>query len=354
MRDCNRPPPTLSIVVPAFNEEEVLPETSRRFEALLRGMIGTGMVGPESHVIFVDDGSTDRTWEIIEDLHRRDSNFRGVKLSRNRGHQHALLAGLFSAAGDIVISIDADLQDDPAVMKEMILAHTGGADIVLGVRKSRTVDTPFKRITAQAYYRFLHWMNVRVVYNHADYRLLSRRAIEALRSYPESNLFLRGLVMELGFKTAIVTYSRGERHAGESKYPLKKMMALAVEGVTAFSTMPLRYITLLGFAISILSFLLGLWAFVEAVFLDNAIPGWASTVIPIYMICGVQLICLGIMGEYIGKIYLETKRRPRFIIETSLPKASSETLARAGMDREALGSGDPHLFLGSGNFQLPQ
>jgi glycosyltransferase involved in cell wall biosynthesis len=327
MRACNGPAPTLNIVVPAYNEEEVLPESSRRFEALLQEMIGTGMVGPDSDVIFVDDGSTDRTWEIIQDLHRRSSTLRGVKLSRNRGHQNALLAGLFSANGDMVVSIDADLQDDPEVMKEMVLAHAAGADIVFGVRKSRSVDTPFKRITAQAYYRFLQWMNIEVVYDHADYRLLSRRAIEALRSYPESNLFLRGLVMELGFKTAIVTYSRARRHAGESRYPLKKMVALAVEGVTAFSTMPLRYITLLGFLISLLSFLLGIWAFVEAVFLKNTIPGWASTVIPIYLICGVQMICLGIMGEYIGKIYLETKRRPRFIIETALPETGRGTPA---------------------------
>ena len=319
--------PTLSIVVPCYNEEEVLPEAARQLEALLQEMVETGMVAPDSHVTFVDDGSSDGTWAIIQDLHRRSPRIQGVKLSRNRGHQHALLAGILTVPGDIVVSVDADLQDDLDVMKEMVQAHAAGSDIVLGVRKSRSIDTPFKRITAQGYYRFLRWMNVNVVYNHADYRLLSRRAIEALRGYEETNLFLRGLVMHLGFKTAIVTYARSARVAGESKYPLRKMIALALEGVTAFSTMPLRYITLLGFLVSFFSFLLGLWAFVGAVFFKNVVPGWASTVIPIYLLCGVQMICLGVMGEYIGKIYLETKRRPRFIIETALLEKRAESPA---------------------------
>ena len=324
--------PTLSIVVPCYNEEEVLPEAARQLEALLQEMVETGMVAPDSHVTFVDDGSSDGTWAIIQDLHRRSPRIQGVKLSRNRGHQHALLAGILTVPGDIVVSVDADLQDDLDVMKEMVQAHAAGSDIVLGVRKSRSIDTPFKRITAQGYYRFLRWMNVNVVYDHADYRLLSRRAIEALRGYEETNLFLRGLVMHLGFKTAIVTYARSARVAGESKYPLRKMIALALEGVTAFSTMPLRYITLLGFLVSFFSFLLGLWAFVGAVFFKNVVPGWASTVIPIYLLCGVQMICLGVMGEYIGKIYLETKRRPRFIIETALLEKRAESPATT--DRE--------------------
>jgi glycosyltransferase involved in cell wall biosynthesis len=319
--------PTLSIVVPCYNEEEVLPEAARQLEALLQEMIETGIVAPDSRVTFVDDGSSDGTWAIIQDLHQRSPRVRGVKLSRNRGHQHALLAGILTVVGDIVVSVDADLQDDLDVMKKMVLAHGAGADIVLGVRESRSIDTPFKRITAQGYYRFLRWMNVDVVYNHADYRLLSRRAIEALRGYQETNLFLRGLVMHLGFKTTIVTYTRAARVAGESKYPLRKMIALALEGVTAFSTMPLRYITLLGFLVSLFSFLLGLWALINAVFFKNVIPGWASTVIPIYLLCGVQMICLGVMGEYIGKIYLETKRRPRFIIETALLEKRAESPA---------------------------
>ncbi len=319
--------PTLNIVVPCYNEEEVLPEAARRLEALLQEMIETRLVGQDSRVTFVDDGSSDGTWAIIQDLHQRSPRVRGVKLSRNRGHQHALLAGILTVVGDIVVSVDADLQDDLDVMKKMVLAHGAGADIVLGVRESRSIDTPFKRITAQGYYRFLRWMNVDVVYNHADYRLLSRRAIEALRGYQETNLFLRGLVMHLGFKTTIVTYTRAARVAGESKYPLRKMIALALEGVTAFSTMPLRYITLLGFLVSLFSFLLGLWALINAVFFKNVIPGWASTVIPIYLLCGVQMICLGVMGEYIGKIYLETKRRPRFIIETALLEKRAESPA---------------------------
>lgn len=319
--------PTLNIVVPCYNEEAVLPEAARRLEALLQEMMETRLVGQDSRVTFVDDGSSDGTWAIIQDLHQRSPRVRGVKLSRNRGHQHALLAGILTVVGDIVVSVDADLQDDLDVMKKMVLAHGAGADIVLGVRESRSIDTPFKRITAQGYYRFLRWMNVDVVYNHADYRLLSRRAIEALRGYQETNLFLRGLVMHLGFKTTIVTYTRAARVAGESKYPLRKMIALALEGVTAFSTMPLRYITLLGFLVSLFSFLLGLWALINAVFFKNVIPGWASTVIPIYLLCGVQMICLGVMGEYVGKIYLETKRRPRFIIETDLLEKRAESPA---------------------------
>ena len=319
--------PTLNIVVPCYNEEEVLPEAARRLEALLQEMIETGLVGPDSHITFVDDGSSDGTWALIQNSHRRSPRIRGLKLSRNRGHQHALLAGILTVVGDIVVSVDADLQDDLNVMKKMVLAYAAGADIVLGVRESRSIDTPFKRITAQGYYRFLRWMNVDVIYNHADYRLLSRRAIEALRGYQETNLFLRGLVMHLGFKTTIVTYTRAARVAGESKYPLRKMIGLALEGVTAFSTMPLRYITLVGFLVSLFSFLLGLWAFINAIFFKNVIPGWASTVIPIYLLCGVQMICLGVMGEYIGKIYLETKRRPRFIIETALLEKGLENPA---------------------------
>jgi polyisoprenyl-phosphate glycosyltransferase len=258
-------------------------------------------------------------------LYRKSPLMRGLKLSRNRGHQNALLAGLLSAKGDIVVSIDADLQDDPELIVEMVQANAAGADIVLGVRRSRANDSAFKRLTAELYYRCLRWMQIEITYNHADYRLLSRRAIEALRQYGESNLFLRALVMQLGFKTAIVSYDRAPRFAGRSKYPLHKMIALALEGVTAFSTMPLRLITLAGFIVSFGSFLLGAWALLAAFFSLSVVPGWASTVIPIYLICGVQLICLGIMGEYIGKIYHETKRRPRFTVETALLDTHSET-----------------------------
>ena len=311
-------PPTLSVVIPCYNEEEVLPETAGRMAAQLQRMIQARMIGEDSHVLFVDDGSSDRTWPTIEELHRKSRCMLGLKLSRNRGHQNALLAGLLSATGDIVVSIDADLQDDPELMAEMVQANAAGADVVLGVRRSRTTDNAFKRITAELYYRCLRWMDIEITYNHADYRLLSRRAIEALRQYGESNLFLRALVMQIGFKSVIVCYDRAPRFAGNSKYPLRKMIALALDGVTAFSTMPLRFITLVGFVVSLVSFLLGAWALLAAFFSLTVVPGWASTVIPIYLICGVQMICLGIMGEYIGKIYHETKRRPRFTIETAL------------------------------------
>jgi glycosyltransferase involved in cell wall biosynthesis len=310
--------PTLSVVVPCYNEEEVLPQTATQLQDLIDDMVRKGQIAPDSHVVLVDDGSLDRTWSLIEELHRRSPRVRGLKLSRNRGHQNALLAGLLSAPGDIVVSVDADLQDDLAVMGDMVEAYIGGADVVLGVRRDRTSDTPFKRVTAQAYYRFLRWMGVEIVYNHADYRLLSRRAVEALREHGEANLFLRALVVQLGFRTAIVAYDRASRAAGESKYSLRRMISLALGGVTAFSTLPLRYITVLGFLVSLFSFLLGGWALLVALFSERAVPGWASTVVPIYLICGVQLTCLGIIGEYIGRIYHETKRRPRYIVETAL------------------------------------
>jgi glycosyltransferase involved in cell wall biosynthesis len=313
----DRPTPTLSVVVPCYNEEEVLPQTAAQLQDLIEDMVREGRIGPDSHAIFVDDGSRDRTWTLIEELHRRSARVRGLKLSRNRGHQNALLAGLLSATGDIVVSVDADLQDDLAVMGDMVDAYVGGADVVLGTRRDRNSDTAFKRMTAQAYYRFLRWMGVEIVYNHADYRLLSRRAVEALREYGEANLFLRALVVQLGFRTAIVAYDRRTRAAGQSKYPLRQMLSLGLGGITAFSTMPLRYITVLGFLISLFAFLLGGWALLAA-FSGRAVPGWTSTVVPIYLICGVQLTCLGIIGEYIGRIYHETKRRPRYIVETAL------------------------------------
>jgi polyisoprenyl-phosphate glycosyltransferase len=317
-------PPTLSVVVPSYDEEEVLPETAGRIAAQLQRMINARTIGEDSHVLFVDDGSSDRTWPTIEELHRKASCFLGLKLSHNRGHQNALLAGLLSVTGDIVISIDADLQDDPQLMTEMVQANAAGADVVLAVRRSRTTDNAFKRITAELYYRCLRWMSIEITHNHGDYRLLSRRAIEALRQYGESNLFLRALIMEIGFKAVVVSYDRAPRFAGSSKYPLRKMIALALNGVTAFSTMPLRLITLIGFVVSFFSFLMGAWALLAA-FFSVVVPGWASTVIPLYLICGVQMICLGIMGEYIGKIYHETKRRPRYTIEATLLENDRKT-----------------------------
>ncbi|PZA09410.1 glycosyltransferase [Rhodopseudomonas palustris] len=311
-------PPILSVVVPCFNEEEVLPETARRLDELFHRLIDEGMVDPQSRVYFVDDGSRDLTWSLIGGLHRGNPRFGGIKLSRNRGHQNALLAGLLSVPGDMVLSIDADLQDDLTAIERMLQAAAGGADIVFGVRSDRSSDTFFKRMTAQGYYSLIGKLGVEIVSNHADFRLMSRRAIEALRDYNETNLFLRALIIQLGFATAIVTYERSERFAGTSKYPLRKMLSLAVQGVTSFSIQPLRAITWLGLAVSIVSFLLGIWALLSALTLGSTVSGWASTVIPIYMICGVQMLCLGIIGEYIGKIYIETKRRPRFHIEAAL------------------------------------
>ncbi len=312
-----RAPPSLGLVLPCYNEEAVLPETARALTALLDDLLASGRIA-SARVYFVDDGSRDRTWAIIEDLQRADPRFSGIKLSRNRGHQNALMAGLATAPQDAVVSLDADMQDDPQVIGAMVDAYRGGAEIVLGVRNDRTSDSWFKRSTAQGYYKFLHGMGVDIVADHADYRLMSARALQALAGYGEVNLFLRALVPQLGFSVATVPYRRAERFAGESKYPLRKMLAFAFEGITSFSTRPLRLITLLGFVVSTVSFVLALWALFTAIFMRSTVPGWASTVVPIYFICGVQLLCVGIIGEYVGKIYLETKRRPRFIIETNL------------------------------------
>lgn len=312
-----RSAPSLDIVVPCYNEEAVLPETARQLAALLDALGAAGSVA-SAEVHFVDDGSRDRTWALIEALHATDARLGGIKLSRNRGHQNALMAGLSASTADVVVSIDADLQDDPAIIADMVDAYRGGAEIVLGVRSDRGTDSVFKRVTGQGFYRFLKGMGVEIVFDHADYRLMSRRALGALAQYTETNLFLRALIPQLGFTVATVPYRRAERFAGESKYPLRKMLAFALDGVTSFSTRPLRLITLLGFLVSSVSFALGLWALCVAVFTTHSVPGWASTVVPIYLICGVQLLCIGIIGEYIGKIYFETKRRPRFIIDRML------------------------------------
>ncbi|MCG7392680.1 glycosyltransferase family 2 protein [Microvirga sp. ACRRW] len=315
--------PILSIVVPCYNEEDVLPETSKRLDELLARLVEGGKISPESSVYFVDDGSRDRTWQIVQELNRTSPRFAGVKLSRNRGHQVALMTGLLAVPGDLVVSIDADLQDDIDAIEKMVAKAAEGADVVYGVRSSRTSDSMMKRWTAQSYYRILQKLSVEIVYDHADFRLLTRRAIEALREYKESNLFLRALIPLLGFQTAIVTYERAERFAGTSKYPLRKMLALAFEGITSFSTKPLRIVTFLGIATSFLALALTAWAMFAAVVFDSTLPGWASTVIPIYLISGVQLLSVGIVGEYVGKIYLETKRRPRSHIATMLkPRAA--------------------------------
>lgn len=306
---------TLGVVVPCYNEEDVLPETVRRLTKLLADLVSRGRISEVSRIWFVDDGSRDRTWQLIESYSRDGLPVCGIKLSRNRGHQNALLAGLFTAEGDAVVSIDADLQDDINAIEAMVDHFHAGAEIVLGVRHSRTTDSLFKRYSAEAYYRLLTWCNVDVVFNHADYRLLGRRALETLKEYSEVNLFLRGLVPILGFKTEIVEYSRAERVAGESKYPIRKMIAFAWDGITSFSTTPLRCITWLGFSVASVAFALGLWALWAALINHTVLPGWSSTVLPVYFMGGVQLVATGVIGEYVAKTYMETKRRPRYIID---------------------------------------
>ena len=307
--------PSLTIVVPCYNEEDVLPETQIRLLVVLDELEEKQLINNESQIVFVDDGSKDKTWQLIESASETNKRINGLKLSRNRGHQNAVLAGMLTVTGDIIITIDADLQDDLEAIEKMVLAHNQGAAIVYGVRKKRETDTPFKRITAEGYYKLLAKFGVEIVFNHADYRLMSRRVIEALREYNEVNLFLRGIIPQLGYQTAIVYYDRNERFAGESKYPIGKMLALAWQGITSFSTTPLRMITTLGFLISAGSFAFTIWAIGIRIFSDQAVPGWASTVVPIYLLGGIQLLCIGIIGEYLGKIYTETKKRPRYSIE---------------------------------------
>lgn len=305
----------LSIVVPCYNEQEVFPETARRLLALVEGMIANRTLAAGSRIYFVDDGSRDATWQLIEGAARSNALIKGIKLSRNRGHQFALLAGLLTVPGDAVVSVDADLQDDLDAIGHMVTAHVGGADIVYGVRAKRETDTFFKRLTAELYYKLLSWLKVEVIFNHADYRLMSRRAITALADFEETNVFLRGIIPLLGFPTAMVYYDRGERFAGESKYPLGKMLALAWNGVTSFSAAPLRLITTVGILIAFASFAVTVWALAIRLFTDHAVPGWASTVVPMYFLGGIQLLSVGMIGEYVAKVYAESKRRPRFIIE---------------------------------------
>jgi len=310
--------PRLAIVVPCYNEEEVLPETSRRLSLLLGEYQSKGLANAESGIYFVDDGSRDRTWQLIRELAASDPLIHGIKLSRNRGHQNALMAGLFNVGADVVVSVDADLQDDLAVIEQMLLKHRDGCDIVYGVRKSRGTDTFFKRATAEGYYKIMKLMGVDLVFNHADYRLLSRRVIECLADYSEVNLFLRGIIPQIGFRSDQVYYDRAERFAGESKYPLRKMLALAVDGITSFSVLPLRMLTALGLLFAGISLFMVFYVIYGALVLQATVPGWASSVIPIYFLGGVQLLGMGVLGEYVAKIYMETKRRPRFIVEAQV------------------------------------
>lgn len=308
----------LSIVVPCFNEEEVLPESAKRLGQLLQSLINQGLVSAQSTIYFIDDGSSDSTWRLIESLNEKNTHLSGIKLSRNQGHQNALLAGLLTAPGDVIISLDADLQDDIDVIPEMLKEFRQGAEIVYGVRISRTSDSFFKRFTAQRYYQLMSYFGIDIIPDHADYRLMSRRALSALNNFNEVNLFLRGVIPLLGFKTAKVFYERHPRLAGTTKYPLHRMLALAFEGITSFSSVPLKFITWLGGIISFSAMLTGVWALFIKIFTDTAIPGWASIVVPIYFLGGLQMLSLGIIGGYLAKIYSETKRRPRFIIEKSL------------------------------------
>lgn len=300
----------LYVVVPCYNEEAVLPETTRRLGEKLHAMMAAGSISADSRVLFVDDGSRDRTWELIEQAHAQDELFTGAKLSRNRGHQNALLAGLMTAKdrADMVISMDADLQDDINAMDKFVEEYYAGHDIVYGVRSSRATDTAFKRLTGEGFYKVMCKLGVEIVNNHAEYRLMSRRALEALSKYDERNLFLRGIVPLLGYPAAIVPYERAERFAGETKYPLKKMLSFAIEGITSFSVKPLTFITWLGILIMAISAL---------TMIINAIAGGGLSLVAcsIWLMGGIQLLCTGVLGEYIGKIYSEVKRRPRYFIE---------------------------------------
>ena len=310
-----RKTPVLYIVIPCYNEEAVLPVTAPLFLEKLSSLIKKGKICQESRVMFVDDGSRDSTWEIICDLAKKDEHYIGISQSRNRGHQNAVLAGLMESKShcDITISIDCDGQDDINAMDEMVEQYRKGFEVVYGVRSKRDTDTFMKRFTAQAFYKLLNWMGAEVVYNHADYRLISSRVLDELEEFKEVNIYLRGLVPLVGFKSTQVYYERHERIAGESHYPFSKMMGLAMNGITSLSIKPIRMISGLGVAVSILSFLLIIWT-VVSFFIGNTVPGWASTCAIVCFVGGIQLICLGVIGEYIGKIYLETKARPRYII----------------------------------------
>ncbi len=309
-------PPILYIVIPCYNEEAVLPITSELFLCKLTAFIDKGRVAKNSRILFVDDGSKDKTWAVISDLRRKHDCFAGLKLSRNRGHQNALLAGLMTAKdyADITISIDCDGQDDLDAMDKMLDEYQSGAEIVYGVRAARDTDTVFKRTSAKWYYKVLSLFGAEVVYNHADYRLMSRRALEGLAEFQEVNLFLRGLIPLVGFKSSSVYYDRKERIAGESHYPLSKMLALAFNGITSLSVRPLKLITGLGFLMSLVSFIAVIITVIIKL-VGYTVQGWTSLLCVIFLLGGIQILCLGVIGEYIGKMYAETKARPRYIIE---------------------------------------
>ena len=317
---------TVYFVVPCYNEEEVLPETVKRLTAKLKQLIADNKASEDSRMLFVDDGSKDKTWEIIRQYSGENPYVGGVKLSRNRGHQNALISGLMSAKGhcDCVISLDADLQDDIEVLDEFLEKYEQGCEVVYGVRSSRKKDSFFKRSTAQGYYKFMKLLGVDIVYNHADYRLMGSRALEALEEYDEVNLFLRGIVPLIGYRCDYVYYERNERFAGQSKYPLKKMLRFAIDGITSFSVKPLKMISNLGIIICVLSVIGFIYALVSWC-IGAAVSGWASTICSIWFLGGLQMLCIGIVGTYVGKIYHEVKRRPRFRIEETLIDNEQQT-----------------------------
>ncbi|MBR2991782.1 MAG: glycosyltransferase family 2 protein [Clostridiales bacterium] len=307
--------PVLYLVIPCYNEEQVLPLTSGKFKAKVDELVEAGKISDDSRVMFVNDGSKDTTWDILTSLTEQDKRFAAISLSRNRGHQNALIAGLMEAKkfADITISMDCDGQDDINAITEMVDEYAKGNEIVFGVRNDRKSDTWFKRTTAQSYYKFLRGMGVDIIPDHADYRLMSSRVLDALEGYGEVNLFLRGIIPQLGFKQSAVYYSRAEREAGKTHYPLSKMASLAIDGVTSFSVRPLRLITVMGFIVAFLS-LIGIIYVLVSVISGYYVDGWASTTCILCFVSGIQMISLGVIGEYIGKIYLETKHRPRYIV----------------------------------------
>ncbi len=311
----------LWLVIPCYNEEEVLPETSKRLYKIMADMILNKRISPESKIAFVNDGSKDNTWKLIEKYHANIDMFVGINLTRNRGHQNALVAGLTVAKeyADMVITLDADLQDDIDKISEFVEKYYEGNDIVYGVRNNRDTDTGFKRNSAVGYYKLMKFLGVDIIHNHADYRLMSKRAVEGLLSFGEVNLFLRGIVPQIGYKSAIVEYSRQERFSGESKYPLKKMLSFAFDGITSFSVKPLRISLILGAISFLVAIIIAIYSLVQF-FLGNTVSGWTSMSLSVWALGGLQLLMLGIVGEYIGKIYLETKNRPKFIIENILYK----------------------------------
>lgn len=309
----------LYVVIPCYNEEEVLPEAAKRLKIKIEALIRSEKIDPASRIVFVNDGSNDRTWELIQELHANDTLFSGINLSRNRGHQNALLAGLMTVKehADIVVSMDADLQDDIDAIDEMITKYLDGCDIVYGVRSQRKSDTFFKRFSAESFYRVMNLLGANTVFNHADYRLMSKRAIEGLAEFKEVNLFLRGIVPMIGYRTDIVYYERSERFAGESKYPLKKMFSFATEGITSLSIKPIRLITALGVLVLFASVVMLIYALISF-FRGASVAGWASIMVSVWGLGGLTLFSIGVVGEYIGKIYMETKQRPRFLIDEFL------------------------------------